>query len=158
MKMWGESMIADMEKKHVIKLTPKERRRCLAIVSKGRNKASVIRRAHILLKSDEGKTDPEISDLLYISDETVRRIRVRFGADGLEAALEDKPHPSPDPKLNDDQEAYLIALVCSAPPAGQKRWTAELLAQHLINEAIVDTISPTTIRTLLKKTSSSPGE
>ena len=57
MKMWGESMIAGMEKKHVINLTLKERRRCLAIVSKGRNKASMIRRAHILLKSDEGKTD-----------------------------------------------------------------------------------------------------
>ena len=64
MKTWGESMIAGMEKKHVINLTPKERRRCLAIVSKGRNKASMIRRAHILLKSDEGKTDREISEIL----------------------------------------------------------------------------------------------
>jgi putative transposase len=158
MKMWGESMIAHMEKKHVIELTPKERRRCLAIVSKGRNKASVIRRAHMLLKSDEGKTDREISDLLYISEETVRRIRVRFCAEGLIAALEDKPHPPPDPALNDEQEAYLMALACSAPPAGQKRWTAELLAQQLIDEAMVETVSPTTIRTLLKKTSLNLGE
>lgn len=99
MKMWGESMIAGMEKKHVINLTPKERRRCLAIVSKGRNKASMIR-----------------------------------------------------------QEAYLIALACSTPPAGQKRWTAELLAQQLMDDAIVDTVSTTTIRTVLKKTSLNLGE
>jgi transposase len=158
MKMWGESMIAHMEKKHVINLTPKERRRCLAIVSKGRNKASVIRRAHILLKSDEGKTDREISDLLYVSEETVRRIRVRFCAEGLIKALEDKPHPPPDPALDDEQEAYLIALACSAPPAGRKRWTAELLAQQLIDEEVVDTVSPTTIRTVLKKTSLNLGE
>ena len=79
--MWGESMIAGMEKKHVINLTPKERRRCLTIVSKGRNKASMIRRAYILLKSDEGKTDREISEIFYTSEETVRRIRVRFCAD-----------------------------------------------------------------------------
>jgi DNA-binding CsgD family transcriptional regulator len=81
MKMWGESMIAGMEKKHVINLTPKERRRCLAIVSKGRNKASMIRRAHILLKSDEGKIDREISEMLYTSEETVRRRR------GIRASL-----------------------------------------------------------------------
>lgn len=147
-----------MEKKHVIKLTPKERRRCIAIVSKGRNKAAVIRRAHILLKSDEGKTDREISELLYISEETVGRVRVCFCNEGLDGALEDKPHPKPDPKLNNEQEAYLVALTCSQPPAGQKRWTAELLIEHLVNEGIVDGVSPTTVRKVLKKTSLSPGE
>ena len=141
-----------MDKKHVIKLTPKERRRCIAIVSKGRNKAAVIRRAHILLKSDEGKTDREISDLLYISEETVRRVRVRFSDEGLEEGLEDKPHPKPGSKLDNEQEAYLIALTCSQPPSGQKRWTAELLIEHLVNEGIVDSVSPTTVRKLLKKT------
>lgn len=146
-----------MEKKHVIKLTPQERRRCVAIVSKGRNKAAVIRRAHILLKSDEGKTDREISELLYISEETVRRVRVRFCDEGLDEALEDKPHPKPAPKLNNEQEAYLIALTCSQPPAGQKRWTAELLTEHLVDEGIVDNVSPTTVRKVLKKTYSSLG-
>jgi transposase len=146
-----------MEKKHVIKLTPKEQRRCIGIVSKGRNKAAVIRRAHILLKSEEGKTDREISELLYISEETVRRVRVRFCDKGLDEALEDRPHPKPDPKLNNEQEAYLIALTCSQPPSGQKRWTAELLIDHLIDEGIVDSVSPTTVRKLLKKTFSSPG-
>ncbi|HEX3054443.1 MAG TPA: helix-turn-helix domain-containing protein [Aggregatilineaceae bacterium] len=66
-----------MEKKHVVKLTPKERKRLLAIVRKGKTKAAVIQRAHSLLKSDEGKTDREISELLYISEQTVRRTRVR---------------------------------------------------------------------------------
>jgi hypothetical protein len=50
--------------KHAVKLSPKERERLKAIVSKGRNKASYIQRAHILLKSDDGKTDSEISDWL----------------------------------------------------------------------------------------------
>jgi hypothetical protein len=101
MKMWGERLIAGTEKKHVINLAPKERRRGLAMVSKGRSKASMIRRAHILLKSDEGKTCSEISEILYTSEGTVRRTRVRFCADRLLAALEDKPHPSPDPKQGD---------------------------------------------------------
>lgn len=58
--------------RHGIKLTPKERRQLLSIVTKGVNKAAVIRRAHILLKSDEGKTDCEISELLYVNQDTVR--------------------------------------------------------------------------------------
>ncbi|MEP0763189.1 MAG: helix-turn-helix domain-containing protein [Chloroflexota bacterium] len=63
---------------HEIKLTPKERKRLLSIMTKGANKASVIRRAHILLKSNEGKTDREISELLYVHEDTVRNTRVGF--------------------------------------------------------------------------------
>ena len=92
-----------MEKKHVVKLTPKGRKRLLAIVRKGKNKAAVIQRAHILLKSDEGKTDREISEVLYISEQTVRRTRVRYAEAGSTETLEDKPHPAPEPKLDDNQ-------------------------------------------------------
>ena len=141
-----------MEKKHVVKLTPKERKRLLSVVSKGKNKASVIRRAHILLKSDEGKTDREISELLYISEETVRRTRRCFCQDGLNATLAGKPHAGGTGKLGEYQEAYLIALVCSDPPPGQARWTLNLLAKQLVNDGIVEGIAPETVRLVLKKT------
>jgi len=142
----------DMEKKHVIVLTPKERKKLLGVVRQGKNRAAVIQRAHILLKSDEGKTDHEISEMLYISEQTVRRIRIKYGELGLEGALEDKPHPVPAPKLDDEQSAYLVALACSDPPAGQAKWTMELLAKQLISDGIVDSISVETVRLSLKKT------
>jgi transposase len=141
-----------MEKRHVVKLTPKERKRLLAVVRKGKNKAAVIQRAHILLKSDEGKTDREISEMLYISEQTVRRTRVRYGEVGLIKGVEDKPHPPPEPKLDDTQTAYLVALACSDPPAGQARWTMELLATRLVDDGIIEHISPETVRLVLKKT------
>ena len=141
-----------MEKKHVVTLTPKERKKLLAMVRKGKNKAVVIQRAHILLKSDEGKTDREISELLYISEQTVRRVRMRFVEAGVSDALEDKPAPARDPKLDERQTAYLVALACSEPPAGQASWTMELLAERLIKDGIVDHISPETVRLVLKKT------
>ncbi|HEX3054311.1 MAG TPA: helix-turn-helix domain-containing protein [Aggregatilineaceae bacterium] len=141
-----------MEKRHVVKLTSKERKRLLAMVRKGQNKAAVIQRAHILLKSDEGKTDRDISEMLYISEQTVRRTRLRFAEGGLQDALEDKPHPAPEPKLDESQTAYLVALACSEPPAGQARWTMELLATRLVEDGIVARISPETVRLLLKKT------
>jgi len=139
--------------KHEVHLSKPERKKLLAIVSKGRNKAVVIQRAHILLKADEGKTDTEISTTLYTSEQTIRRTRLRYVQEGLATALEDQPHePESDGKLNEKQEAYLIALACSTPPEGYARWTLELLTQRLKTEGIVSSIAPETVRLLLKKT------
>lgn len=143
--------------KHEVHLKDEERRKLLGIVSKGRNKAVVIQRAHILLKVDEGKTDAEISEMLYVSEQTLRRTRLRFAQDGLQAALEDKPHPATGPELDEKQEAHIIALACSEPPAGQARWTLELLTQAVLKDGIVTHISPETVRLLLKKTNSNLG-
>ena len=130
----------------------------MAAVSKGRNKAPVIRRAYILLKTDEGKTDGEISQNLYISEQTVRRTRIRYCEEGLQNALENKPHPQPELKLDEEKEAYLIALAYSTPPAGRKRWALVLLAKQLVDDGIVEHIIPETVRLTLKKTVSSPGK
>lgn len=143
--------------KHAVKLTSKERERVIAIVTKGRNKAICIQRAHILLKSDEGKTDRESNQLLYISEQTIRRTRLRFWEDGMEGALEDKTRPKRDGVLNEQQQAYLVALACSNPPSGRERWTVELLAAQLVNDGIVTSIAPKTVRLVLGKTNSSPG-
>jgi len=97
-----------MDKEYVVKLTPKERQRLLAVVNKGQNKAAVIRRAHILLKSDEGKRDRQISELLYIHEDSVRNTRKRFVEGGLQAALEDKAKPKREPKLNEQQQAKRV--------------------------------------------------
>jgi transposase len=156
--MYGWRKIESMEKRHVIKLTAKERKKLLGVVRQGKNRAAVIQRAHILLKSDEGKTDHEIGEMLYTSEQTVRRIRIKFCELGLAGALEDKPHPSPEPKLGEAQSAYLVALACSDPPAGQAKWTMELLAKRLVDDGIVERISPETVRLSLKKTNSNPGK
>jgi len=140
-----------------VRLLEAERKKLIAIVSKGQNKAVVIQRAHILLKVDEGKTDTEISQLLYVSEQTIRRVRLRFAEEGLPAALEDKPHAPTGTEMKEEQEARLIALACSEPPAGQARWTLELLVQALLKDGVVRRVSPETVRLLLKKTNSSPG-
>jgi transposase len=143
--------------KHEVHLKEEERRKLLGIVSKGRNKAVVIQRAHILLKVDEGKTDAEISQRVYSSEQTIRRIRLRFAQEGLQAALEDKPHPATGSELDEKQEARIIALACSEPPAGQARWTLELLTKEVLKDGIVTHISAETVRLLLKKTNSNLG-
>ena len=89
--------------KHKVHLKEEERRKLLGIVSKGRNKAVVIQRAHILLKVDEGKPDAEISQMMYVSEQTIRRTRLRFAQEGLPAALEDKPHPATGSELDESR-------------------------------------------------------
>jgi transposase len=143
--------------KHCVNLTDKERRQLVAIVTKGRNKAAYIQRAHVLLKSADGKTDAEISQWLYISESTVRRTRLRFGDAGLDAALEDAAPVEREPLLTEQQEGHLVALVCSAPPEGRERWTLELLTKRLLADGVVDSISVETVRLLLQKNISNPG-
>jgi hypothetical protein len=46
----------------------------------------------------------------------------------------------------------LVALACSAPPEGRSRWTMQLLADRLVELALVDAISDETVRRTLKKT------
>jgi transposase len=146
-----------MEKIYRIQLTPEQRKSLRKTVRIGRNRAKVITRAHILLKSDEGKTDKEIAELLYIDEETVRRTRQRFCNDGMEKALHGQPYPPREPALTDEQEAYLIALACSDPPDGRSRWTIELLTERMVADKVVESISREKVRLTLKKTNSSPG-
>jgi hypothetical protein len=77
--------------------------------------------------------------------------------EGLEAALSERPRPGKARLLSGRQEAHLIALACSEPPAGRARWTMQLLAGRLVELRIVERISDDTVRRTLKRGRSSPG-
>jgi Homeodomain-like domain len=144
-------MLSDM-KKHSVTLTQEEEKTCRAIISRGQNKAEVIRRAYILLKSHDGKTDVDIASELYIDDETVRRTRLCYVQGGLQAAIETGTAPGNEALLNESQVAALTALACSSPPPGQKRWTHQLLAEQMVADGVVVAISASTVGRYLKKT------
>jgi hypothetical protein len=75
----------------------------------------------------------------------------------VETALIDRPRPGTEPKLNAKQEAQLVAIACSEPPPGQKRWTIRLLMEEVMQQKIVDRISFETVRRVVKKTMSNLG-
>lgn len=94
----------------------------------------------------------EIAEALDTSASTVHRVRQAFVEQGWEAALSRQRPPGRQYRnLDGAQEAQLLAVACSAPPAGRVRWTLKLLADKLVDWAIVDTISPEWVRTTLKK-------
>lgn len=146
-----------MRKKYIVSLTAEERSQVLDLIKKGTVSARKVTRAHILLRADEGATDEAIAAALHVHRTTVERTRQKFVEGNLDAALSERPRPGGKRKLDPKQEARLIAVACSTPPEGQKRWTLQLLADELVALSLVDTISDETVRRTLKKTFSSPG-
>jgi transposase len=141
-----------MHKRYIVDLTADERAGLLALLHKGVAPSRRLTRARILLLADEGGTDQEIAAALHVHAATVERTRRRFVEGGVERALSDQPRPGGRPKLDGKQEAHLVALACSAPPEGRARWTMQLLADRLVELALVDAISDETVRRTLKKT------
>jgi len=140
------------KKKYIINLMDEERCELDQLTHKGLVKARQLKRAMILLKADEGLTDPQIMAALNVSRPTVERIRKRYVEGGLEKALNEDPRPGQRRKLDGRGEAHLIALACSQPPAGHDHWTLRLLAGKLIELDVVEVISYETVRRTLKKT------
>ena len=112
------------------------------------------RRRHleILLLTDEGRTDEQIASATGASRSTVERHRTRFAREGLQAALTDKPRSGAPAKFDGKQEAMIVALACSDAPEGQARWTAKLLASRAVALEVVESISESSVRRVLKKT------
>lgn len=138
-------------KKYLVQLTEPERAFLLSLTTKGQTTARRLKRALVLLSADEGMADAEIARQVRSSVSTVERVRQRFVEEGLEAALSERPRPGKARKLDGRQEAHLLALACSAPPAGRKRWTLRLLADRLVELGVVEAISDETVRRTLKR-------
>ena len=139
-------------KKYIVKLSDEERRELLELTRKGTVKARKMKRALILLKADEGLTDPEIMAAVNVSRPCVERLRKRFVESGLERALNEAPRPGQKRKLDGRGEATLIAIACSESPSGHGRWTLRMLADRLVELGVVESISYETVRATLKKT------
>ncbi len=140
-------------KKYLINLSDEEQQELHEITRKGEVKARKMKRAMILLKADEGLSDPQIMAAIGVSRPTVERIRKRFVEGGLERALNEDPRPGQKRKLDGRGEAQLIAVACSQAPDGHDHWTLRLLADKLVQLDVVENISYETVRRTLKKTS-----
>jgi transposase len=89
-------------------------------------------------------------------DTTIYRTKKRFVMEGLEASLEERPGRGASRMLTKREEAKLVALACSSPPAGRRRWTLELLADEFVRLVEHDSISRETIRRRLEENELKP--
>jgi len=146
--------------KYVVRLTEEERAELQGIVRRGKVAAAKRTRAQVLLKADAGPegsglVDEQVAQALDVSTRAVHRVRKAYVEEGLSVAIERRPRRvQPRRKLDGVAEAHLVAVACSPPPAGQTRWTLQLLSDKL---QVVESISRVCVRQTLKKTNSSRG-
>lgn len=153
-----------MPKTYHVRLSDDERADLEALVARRSERAEPVRRALILLAADEADgapalPDAEVADRYRVSTRTVERLRQRLVEHGLERALHGVPRGPKRParKFDGATEARLVALRCSDPPGDRSGWTLQLLADQMVALDYVDSMSPESVRRLLKKTRSSPG-
>ena len=149
------------KRKNPVILPGEDRGTLEGFIARGHAPARQLTHARILLKADEGEDAPgeawpdtRIASALKISRSTVSRVRER---DSLRrdwrppSSIAGRKNTKPK-KLNGSQEAHLIALSCSQPPKGRKRWSVRLLADRFVSlECAEEPISRELVRRTLKK-------
>src|SRR2546421_2708987 len=143
-------------KKYIVKLAKEDRADLSRLIAQGKASARKLTHARILLKADSsedgpGWTDLAISEALEVGTATVERVRQRLVEEGMAAALNrHRPHTPHLRKLDGEQEAHLIALVCSQPEEGQERWTLQGLSDKLVQLQVVESISREAVQQMLQ--------
>jgi hypothetical protein len=145
-----------------IKLTDEQRSEVKRIIDSSSKKISVETksRAKALFHLDESGENPlspeKTAAKAKLHRETVYGIRKQFVTSGLEATLHRKEREVPAiiPKVTGDVEAHIIACACSSAPDGKSHWTMQMIADKIVLDGVIDSISDETVRRVLKKQNS----
>jgi transposase len=147
-------------------------------LSRSRTEASCLsQRAQIVLLAFEGRRNEEIAAEVGLERHQVgmwrrrwakafeRLVRVECseGPSALKKAivevLSDAPRSGSPGKFTAEQLAQIIAVACEPPEESGRpvtHWTPKELTEEVINRGIVDSISPSTVRDLLRQADLKP--
>ena len=134
-----------MNIRYRVTLTPDERQQLQALTRGGTRAVRQIKRAQILLAADAQVPDARIATDVGVGTSTVYRTKQHFVEDGVAPALTERSRPGAPRKLSASDEARLVAVACSTPPAGRARWTLDLLAGEVVRLTTHATLSGDTV-------------
>src|SRR5215831_3227865 len=140
-----------------VHLSETDQERLSVFLQRGKANVRTRKRAQILLKLDAGWSTAQLAEAYAVCSNTVTNLRTRYLAGGLDAVLTDRKQLRRRAALTGVQQAHLIAIACSPVPEGHDHWTLRMLAGQAVELGYVEHIDIGTIRNLLKKTSSNPG-
>ncbi|MGE5334493.1 MAG: helix-turn-helix domain-containing protein [Nitrososphaerota archaeon] len=140
-----------------VHLSEADHERLSVFLQRGKANVRTLKRAQILLKLDAGWSTAQLAEAYGVCPNTVTNLRTRYLTGGLDAVLQDRKQLRRRAALTDAQQAHLIATACSPVPEGHDHWTLRLLAGQAVAWGYVEHIAIGTIRNLLKKTRSNPG-
>jgi hypothetical protein len=145
--------------KYAVKLTAEERKELKKFIrSKSKkNTAQCKIHAKVLLCLDEGSEKPltpeQTAEKCKLHRENIYKIRKQFVAEGLGRVLYRKKRETPpvESKITGEVEAHIIATACSAAPEGKKAWTLQMIADKVVLDGIVESLSDMSVMRTLKK-------
>lgn len=132
------------------------------IIRKQTEKQSIVLRANIILMAGEGKLYQEIAAVLGVQRNAVTTWTTRWQelADKpIRERLQDKPRPGAPDTFTPEQLCKIIAIACEAPKDYGRpitHWTHRELAEEVIKQGIVESISANHLGRLLKKNDLQP--
>jgi putative transposase len=146
----------------VVNLSEEERQSLEQLVRRHTTAQQIALRGRIILEAAKDKANSEIRDELGVTINTVRLWRDRWAAsqsislDDLSVAerLEDAPRPGAPSRISAEQRCQIEALACQKPEEHQRpitHWTAREIADEIIQQGIVEQISPRHAARLLKR-------
>lgn len=138
-----------------IKLSGDHHRSLKTLLRRGSTKARTQTRARVLDLLHRGQHPDAIAETLQVTTAIVYNLKRRYLAEGLEAALSDKPRSGRPIEIDGQARAKITALAGSKAPAGHARWSLRLLADKSVELGLVDSISHNAVKEILKKTTSS---
>jgi transposase len=138
---------------YVRDLTRAEGKRLLEIARTGKDPIAV-RRAQVLIASDQGMKAPEIADLYHLSADYVRKIIHRFNMEGMESVRARYDNGGRPAKFS-QEECSMIVEIASTPPKAVglpfTHWSLMKLRDQLIKWRVVKEISHEQLRQILKR-------
>lgn len=144
-------------KNHHIQLSPEDKLKLEALLSKGKLSTLVFKRILALQKLDSGMSFLAVKNSLKISYPTVLTWASKYRESGLDF-LKDKQRSGRPSVFDGEIRAKVTALACSDAPAGHAKWTLRLLANKLVELEFVPEISHTEVGKILKKMNFNPIE
>lgn len=133
------------------KLSRKERKALRSTISAGVHSSRHILRCQVLLLSDEGKSVKEIQSLTGKSSRNIIQLRRLWREGGVERAISENPRSGRPRKHSGRDDAKIVALACTDPPAGQARWSVRLLTKELgARDMLSQTLGRDAVHVVLK--------
>lgn len=139
------------KQRQYLQLSDEHHRFLTTFLAKGMLNARVARRVSALLQLHQGLDLNKIAASLGVVYQTVAEWRDKYFQNGLDF-LTDKKRPGRPVKFDGEERAKITALACSQAPQGRGRWTLQLLADKAVELELVESISPSKVEEILKKT------
>lgn len=145
-----------MNKKHIVRLSKAERAELVEVVRRLQGTPQRVKRAQVLLKADSSGpnwTDERIAEAFTCTVQSIENLRKRFVSQGFDVALNGQRRDTPprQKSLDAKLEAKVVSLLSRKPPRGTTTWSLRRLAEHLVKNGLVESISHETIRQVISR-------